>query len=153
MRPTDRQIQEALACGPIRRLPDVVESVSAMQPILASLDISNFYTVESRWGGCGSNPRSADYENYGPALPTLYLRGYHGAVPPMALIALYGTDGSVHEPVHGHHSERLTSTTERHHTPREIRLHAIAERAVLFDGRADPGELNGRLWARRARRS
>ena len=28
------------------------------------------------------------------------------------------TDGSVHEPVHGHHSERLTSTTERHHTPR-----------------------------------
>ena len=46
MRPTDRQIQEALVCGPIRRLPDVVEGVSAMQPILASLDISNFYTVE-----------------------------------------------------------------------------------------------------------
>jgi hypothetical protein len=37
----------------------------------------------------GSNPRPADYENYGPALPTLYLHGYHGAVPPMALIALY----------------------------------------------------------------
>jgi hypothetical protein len=42
-----------------------------------------------RWGGWGSNPRPADYENYGPALPTLYLHGYHGAVPPMALIALY----------------------------------------------------------------
>ena len=41
------------------------------------------------WGGWGSNPRPADYENYGPALPTLYLHGYHGAVPPMALIALY----------------------------------------------------------------
>jgi hypothetical protein len=37
----------------------------------------------------GSNPRPADYENYGPALPTLYLHGYHGAVPLMALIALY----------------------------------------------------------------
>ena len=68
MPPTDRQIQEALACGPIRRLPDVVEGVSAMQPILASLDISNFYTVESRWGGWDSNPRPADYEKPGPTL-------------------------------------------------------------------------------------
>ena len=32
-------------------------------------------------------------------------------------------------------------------------MHALAERAVLFDGRADPGDLNGRPWARRARRS
>ena len=31
------------------------------------------------------------------------------------------TDGSVHEPVQDHHSERLTSTTERDDTPREIR--------------------------------
>jgi hypothetical protein len=46
-------------------------------------------TYNHRWGGWGSNPRPADYENYGPALPTLYLHGYHGAVPPMALIALY----------------------------------------------------------------
>jgi hypothetical protein len=74
-------------------------------------------------GRVGPNPRPADYENYGPALPTLYLHGYHGAVPPMALIALC-TDGSVHEPVHDHHSERLTSTTERHHTSREIRRYA-----------------------------
>ena len=42
----------------------------------------------AEWGGWGSNPRPADYENYGPALPTLYLHGYHGAVPPMAPIAL-----------------------------------------------------------------
>jgi hypothetical protein len=40
-------------------------------------------------GGWGSNSRPADYESYGPALPTLYLHGYHGAVPLMALIALY----------------------------------------------------------------
>ena len=39
------------------------------------------------WGGWGSNSRPTDYENYGPALPTLYLHGYHGAVPLMALIA------------------------------------------------------------------
>src|SRR5579859_1648191 len=32
------------------------------------------------------------------------------------------TGGSVHGPVHDHHSERLTSTTERHHAPRKIRL-------------------------------
>jgi hypothetical protein len=36
----------------------------------------------------------------------------------MALIALC-TGDSVHEPVHDHHSERLTSTTERHHAPRK----------------------------------
>ena len=41
------------------------------------------------WGGWGSNPRPADYEKPGPTLPTLHLHGYHGAVPPMALIALY----------------------------------------------------------------
>jgi hypothetical protein len=49
----------------------------------------NFYSSNIAWDGWGSNPRPADYENYGPALPTLYLHGYHGAVPPMALIALY----------------------------------------------------------------
>jgi hypothetical protein len=41
------------------------------------------------WGGWGSTPRPADYEKYGPTLPMLYLHGYHGVVPPMALIALY----------------------------------------------------------------
>jgi len=40
----------------------------------------------------------------------------------MALAALGLTEAPVHEPVHGHHSERLMSTTERYHTPREIRL-------------------------------
>ena len=41
------------------------------------------------WGGWGSNPRPADYENYGPVHRAHYLHGYHGAVPPMALIALF----------------------------------------------------------------
>jgi hypothetical protein len=41
------------------------------------------------WGGWGSNPRPADYKKCGSALPTLYLHGCHGAVPPMALTALY----------------------------------------------------------------
>ena len=41
------------------------------------------------WGGWGSNPRPADYENYGPALQVRYLHRYHGIVPPIALIALY----------------------------------------------------------------
>jgi hypothetical protein len=45
--------------------------------------------VNGGWGEWGSNPRPADYENYGLALPTLYLHGYHRAVRPMALIALY----------------------------------------------------------------
>jgi hypothetical protein len=40
------------------------------------------------WGGWGSNPRPADYKNYGPVHRTHYLHGYHGAEPPMALIAL-----------------------------------------------------------------
>ena len=39
-----------------------------------------------RWG---SNPRPADYEKYGSVHRTHYLHGYHGAVPPMALIALF----------------------------------------------------------------
>ncbi len=46
--------------------PDVIEGVSAMQPTLASPDISNIYTGEPWWGGCGSNQRPADYEKYGP---------------------------------------------------------------------------------------
>ena len=40
------------------------------------------------WGGWGSNPRPADYENYGPVHRTHYLHGYHEAVPPMAPIAV-----------------------------------------------------------------
>jgi hypothetical protein len=40
------------------------------------------------WGGWGSNPRPADYEKPGPVLRTRCLYGYHGAVPPRALIAL-----------------------------------------------------------------
>jgi hypothetical protein len=39
----------------------------------------------------------------------------------MTLAALGLTETSVHEPVHDHHSERLTSITERYHALREIR--------------------------------
>jgi hypothetical protein len=40
-------------------------------------------------GEWGSNPRPADYEKPGPVRQLRYLHGYHGAVPPMALIAPY----------------------------------------------------------------
>jgi hypothetical protein len=39
------------------------------------------------WGGWGSNPRPADYEKYGLVQPVRQLHRYHGAVPPIALIA------------------------------------------------------------------
>ncbi len=42
----------------------------------------------------------------------------------MALAALGLTEAPVHEPVHDHNSERLMSTTERYHAPREIRRSA-----------------------------
>jgi hypothetical protein len=38
-------------------------------------------------GRVGLEPRPADYEKYGPALRMRYLHGYHGVVPPMALVA------------------------------------------------------------------
>jgi hypothetical protein len=41
------------------------------------------------WGGWGSNPRPVDYEKHGLVHRTHHLHGYHGAVPPMALIALF----------------------------------------------------------------
>jgi hypothetical protein len=52
----------------IRRLPDVIEDVVVMQPIVASRDIPNVCTGEPWfwWGGWGSNPRPADYEKYSP---------------------------------------------------------------------------------------
>ena len=40
-------------------------------------------------GSWGSNPRPADCEKPGPALRVRYLHRYHGAVPPMTLIALF----------------------------------------------------------------
>jgi hypothetical protein len=44
-------------------LSDAIDGVSAMQP---DSDISNIYTSKSWLGGWGSNPRPADYEEYGP---------------------------------------------------------------------------------------
>ena len=40
----------------------------------------------------------------------------------MALAALGLTEAPVHEPVHDHHSDRLTSITGRYHASCEIRL-------------------------------
>src|SRR6516162_8824340 len=49
----------------------------------------NGASTQLRIGGAGgaSNPRPADYERYGPTPRIRYLHRYHGAVPPMALIA------------------------------------------------------------------
>jgi hypothetical protein len=48
-----------------------------------------FCTDLITWGGWGSNPRPADYEKYGPVHRAHYLHGYHGAVPPIALLLLH----------------------------------------------------------------
>jgi hypothetical protein len=71
-----------------RRLPDVIKGASAIQSSLASRTVSNLIQVTLRWGGWGSNPRPADYENYGPVHDVRYVHGYHGVAPPVALIAL-----------------------------------------------------------------
>jgi hypothetical protein len=59
----------------------------------------------------------------------------------MALAALGLTEAPVHEPVHDHHSERLMSTTERYHAPREIRLRGLRLDADHDAGRPDLGIL------------
>src|SRR5580704_297556 len=61
-------------------------------------DFSNLYPSYIPWGGWGSNPRPADYKKHGFVHRTRYLHGYHGAVPPMALIALMArsTNRSTH---------------------------------------------------------
>jgi hypothetical protein len=87
--------------------PGRIEGVTAMQSTLASRNISNFIQVTLRYGGWSSNPRPADYEKPGPALRAHYLHGYHGAVPPMALIALLAR---VTRPT-------IRSTAKRRHPP------------------------------------
>ena len=73
---------------------------------------------EARWGGWGSNPRPADYENYGPALLTLYLHGYHGVVPPMALIALVAPMARSTNRSTTCYGVWPIPTTQRHYRPR-----------------------------------
>ena len=51
------------------------------------------------------------------------------------------TDGSVHEPVHDYHSERLTPTTERYHAPREASLWSTCALIGHGDAVPDPGDL------------
>ena len=72
---------------------------------LGSRRFSYLYSARITWGGWGSNPRPADYEKYGLVHRTHYLHGYHGAVPPMALIALLApmarsTNRSTPTPLH-----------------------------------------------------
>ena len=43
--------------------------------------------INPSWDWWNSNSRPADYEKSGPTLRERYLHGYHGAVPPMALLA------------------------------------------------------------------
>jgi hypothetical protein len=77
------------------RHPDPCRSVRdlGLVPARCSLpsaaDRRNIATLHetTECGGWGSNSRSTDHEKYGPALRTRYLHGYHGVVPPMALIA------------------------------------------------------------------
>ncbi len=66
----------------------------------ASRNFSNFYSDRTTWGGWGSNPRPADYENYGPALRALYRHGYHGVAPLVALIAPFARTARSIKPVH-----------------------------------------------------
>jgi uncharacterized alpha/beta hydrolase family protein len=70
------------------RLADVIEGVRAIELALASLDISN--VTQANFGEAGE-ARTHDRRimRTTAALPTLYLHGYDGAVPPMALIAHY----------------------------------------------------------------
>jgi hypothetical protein len=73
--------------------------------------------VNRWWGGWGSNPRLADYEKPSRAPRVRYLHGYHGVVPPMALIAPFArVAGSANRstPYHGDH--RLPAT-ERYRRP------------------------------------
>ena len=71
----------------------------------------------ARWGGWGSNPRPADYENYGPTLRMRYLHRYHRVMPPTALTApLAQVTRSMNRST-PHHGDHLMSTTERYGRP------------------------------------
>jgi hypothetical protein len=68
--------------------------------VLGNRNFSYLYSARITWGGWGSNPRPADYENYGPGAPDAL---------PARLPRSRATDGphctvrtgdSVHEPVH-----------------------------------------------------
>ena len=69
------------------------------------------------WGGWGSNPRPADYEKYGPALRVRYLHGYHGVVPPIALIALLARVARSTNRSTLYHGDHRMPTTKRYRPP------------------------------------
>jgi hypothetical protein len=88
-----------------------------MQPTLANRDISNVCTDEPWWGGWGSNPRPADYENYGSVHRVHYLHGYHGVVPPMALIAPFARVARSTNRSTPDHDDHRMPATERYRRP------------------------------------
>ena len=69
----------------------------------------------------------------------------------MALAALGLAEAPVHEPVYDHHSERLMSTTESYHAPRNIRPLLGRDSATLPDGHVQIGPIwRGELHSRDA---
>jgi hypothetical protein len=77
-----------------------------------------------RWGGWGSNPRPADHERHGPALRVRYLHGYHGAMPPMALIALFAQMARSTNRSTLYHGDHRMPATERYRRPADQRVPA-----------------------------
>src|SRR5208282_3161297 len=63
---------------------DILRNLSS---VIASRNFSDLYSARITWGGWGSNPRPADYEEPVVTLRTRYLHGYYGVAPPITLIA------------------------------------------------------------------
>jgi hypothetical protein len=77
------------------------------------------------WGGWGSNPRPADYEEPGPALRARCLHGYHGVAPLVALVAPFAqmarsTNRSTPlRAITGYQLQNVTAA-DRHRMPRPL---------------------------------
>jgi hypothetical protein len=64
----------------------------------------------------------------------------------MALAALGLTEAPVHEPVHDHHSDRLTSITGRYHASCEIRLIGSVFMIDALERGTEPGRSELMRW-------
>jgi hypothetical protein len=90
------------------------------------LQLTELYLWLRKVGGWGSNPRPADYEKYGPVHRTHYLHGYHGAVPPMALIAPFARVTRSTNRSTPHHGDHRMAATERYRRQACLMLWALA---------------------------
>jgi hypothetical protein len=93
--------------------------VRRIYPRLLSLVDTSHPGIDT-YRGWGSNPRPADYEKPSRALRVRYLHGYHGVLPPMALIAPFAriarsTNRST--PYHGDHRLPATERYRRRRVP------------------------------------